>query len=296
MERVNFGSEIKRQILCLSIKSPCCKNSFITGTTVFAKSRKNEFTEPLAQYIEKLTSKKRRAFFDELENVGYYAEKNENGEKYPASGGRTCQYCHSMLMRGAFLVCGRASRNESELHLEMSMPNETAADIIKKSLLGALIEPKRATRRSEILLYYKKREAVSDFLSYIGAVTLSFELINDTILKETRAVANRQKNCDTTNIMKTLGAAERQTDAIMAIIEHGALNELPQPLRRTAQIRLENPIEPLDIITELHEGEITRSGVNHRLARIVKYAEKKGYILKRSSKQSQRQIKQREKK
>ena len=287
MESSNLGSEIKKQLLLLNIKTPCCKRSFITGTEIFAKNRKNEFTELIAQYKERMQSRKKREFFDEQENVGYVVCE-EYGDKYPISKGRTCQYCQAMLIRGAFLVCGRANKSEKDLHLEMSMPNELAADTLSDILTQLDIEPKRARRRSELLLYYKKRDSVSEFLAYIGAVTLSFDMINDTIVNQTRRVANRQKNCDTTNIMRTLDAANRQSEAINAIIEKGSLDELPLSLRKTARIRLENPIESLDVITELHDEEITRSGVNHRLARIVKFAEKKGYVLKKSAKRSVR--------
>ena len=281
MEKSNFGSEIKKQLLQLTIKSPCCKSSFISGTEIFAKNRRNEFTDPLAEYKERLTSKKKRSFFDEQENVGYLVGE-EYGEKYPISRGRTCQYCKAMLLRGAFLVCGRANKTEKDIHLELSMPNERAADVLSDILTEIDLEPKKARRRSELLLYYKKRDTVSELVAYIGAVTVSFDMINDGIVRQTRSVANRQKNCDTTNIMRTLAAAERQSEAINAIIEKGSLDELPLPLRTTARIRLENPIESLDVITELHDEAITRSGVNHRLARIVKFAEKKGYVLKNS--------------
>ncbi|MBR2473743.1 MAG: DNA-binding protein WhiA [Clostridia bacterium] len=278
MARINFGSEIKKQLLLLNIKSPCCKKSFITGAEIFAKSRKNEFTEALSEYKERLQSKKKRAFFDEQVDIGYQRAE-ENAEVFPVSHGRVCQYCHAAMLRGAFMVCGRASRGENDIHLEMSMPSERAASVVAQSLAELGIEPKKTVRRGEILLYYKKREAVSDFIAYIGAVSLSFDIINDSIIKERRAVANRQKNCDTTNIMKSLSAAERQTAAISAIIAHGALDELPINLRETAMIRLENPIESLDEITELHRGEISRSGVNHRLARIIEFAKKKGYNI-----------------
>jgi hypothetical protein len=65
LAKSNFGSEIKKQLLALNIKSPCCKRSFITGTEVFAKSRKNEFTDALEEYKARLSAKKKRAFFDE---------------------------------------------------------------------------------------------------------------------------------------------------------------------------------------------------------------------------------------
>ena len=78
--------------------------------------------------------------------------------------------------------------------------------------------------------------------------------------------------------MKAVDAAARQTEAINAIMTHGSLSELPPALRETAVIRLENPIEPLEVLAGLHGGGISKSGVYHRLNKIVAYAEKKGYI------------------
>jgi DNA-binding protein WhiA len=97
-------------------------------------------------------------------------------------------------------------------------------------------------------------------------------------MSELRTSVNRQRNCDTGNIQKTVDAAMRQTEAIKAIMEFGSLKDLSATLRQTAEIRLAHPMESLDYITELHGGEMSRSGVNHRLRKIVQYAEKMGYL------------------
>ncbi len=274
----SFSNEIKDQLLSCDIKSECCKNSFICGSTVFVGHRKNRYTETVQRYCEELRSKKRRKrFFDDQSESGYVSV-TENGVTYPVPSKRVCQSCAQHLMRGAFIVCGRASKGNSGLHLEAVMPNEKCAELIVKLLSDASISPKQTVRRGEHLIYYKRSESIQDFLAYIGAVTASFELMNDTIFKEIRLSANRQKNCDTTNIIRAVDAANRQTEAIRAIIAHGDLEKLSPQLRETAQIRLDNPIEPLEVITELHESGISRSGVNHRLNKIVEIAIKKGYL------------------
>lgn len=273
----SFSNEIKDNLLTLEIKSECCKNSFICGSTVFAGKRKNKYTEAVRRYCEGLRFKKRKRFFDDQNESGYVSV-TENGMTYPAPSKRVCPSCAQHLMRGAFIVCGRASRSKTGLHLEAVMPNEKCSDLVVNLLSEASIPPKKTVRRGEHLIYYKKSEAIQDFLAYIGAVTASFELMNDTIFKEIRSSANRQKNCDTTNVIRAVDAANRQSEAIRAIIEHGDFDKLSPQLRETAQIRLENPIEPLEIITELHESGISRSGVNHRLSKIVEIAIKKGYL------------------
>ena len=274
----NLGDKVKRELLGLQIKSPCCKSSFKTGVTVFAKSRKNKFTDELDEYVGKLSRQKKKSFFGEDEGVGYLVAE-ESGHKYP-SGGKTCQYCQSMLLRGAFLVCGRASvaTNNKGMHVEMAVPDGKNAEILSEILASVGLEPKRSVRRGETLLYYKKRETIYDFLAYIGAVTLSFDLMNEEIMSERKAVAQRQTICDTTNIKRSLDAAGKQVAAIKAIKKRGAFDELPPTLKETAIIRLENPSESLDGITELHSGGLSRSAVNRRLHKIIEWAHKKGYI------------------
>lgn len=271
---------IKRQLLTQRINTPCCKRSFLTGAEVFEKSRRNDFTDALDEMKIKLSKKKKNSFFEEPEDIGYMVAC-ENGEKYPMFiPGKTCQHCHSYLLRGAFLACGRASESAEGYHIELPVPNENTLKMVMGGFGAVKISPKTAIRRGERIVYLKKRDSVADFIAYIGAHSVSIDISLSSIEKRFRADANRQKNCDTTNIMRSVSAAERQVAAIRAIEAHGALDKLPPGLRETAVIRLENQIESLDEITALHGDGISRSGVNHRLAKIIEFAEKNGYIVK----------------
>lgn len=270
---------IKRQLLAQRINTPCCKRSFLTGAEVFEKSRRNDFSDALEEMKKRLSKKKKNSFFDEPEDIGYLVA-SENGERYPITYGKTCQHCHACLLSGAFLACGRASESDEGYHIELPVPNEKTLDAVMGGFGAVKIAPKTAVRRGERIVYLKKRDSVADFIAYIGAHSVSLDISLSSIEKRFRADANRQKNCDTTNIMRSVSAAERQVAAIRAIEAHGALDKLPPGLRETAVIRLENQIESLDEITALHGDGISRSGVNHRLAKIIEFAEKNGYIVK----------------
>lgn len=281
-ESITFAEEIKKQLLTLSIKPECCKSSFICGVETFARKRKNAFTEAIDDYVAHLRSRKRRSFFDENAVKGY-VKAERDGEVYPEKSAMVCENCLPCLIRGAFLVSGRASKSEENLHLEMVMPSMAAADAVTELLGGMGLKPKFTVRRGEKLLYYKKADTVEDLLSFIGAQSASFEIMNDVIIKAIRCSANRQKNCDTTNLKRAVDAAALQLKAINSIIaSEGGLDGLSAALRETAAIRLENPIESLEEITDLHIDRISRSGVNHRLNKIVGYAVSKGYIDKGS--------------
>ncbi len=279
-EKVTFAEEIKKQLLALQVKPECCKSSFICGVETFERRRKNAFYDEIAEYVEHLKSKKRRSFFDENAVKGYL-KTEKDGAVFPEESGMVCENCLSHLIRGVFLVAGRASKTEKSLNLEMVMTGNSAAKAVSELLKNVGLEPKITERRGEVLLYYKKADTVEDFLSFIGAQNASFEIMNDVILKAIRCSANRQKNCDTTNLRKAVEAASLQLSAINSILENeGSLDGLSLSLRETAKIRLENPIESLEEITDLHVDKISRSGVSHRLSKIVSYAVSKGYIGK----------------
>ena len=64
-----------------------------------------------------------------------------------------------------------------------------------------------------------------------------------------------------------------QIAAILKIKEKKGLDSLPDGLRQMAEIRLENPDSSLGELSEMFETPISRSGVNHRLSRLVKIAQ-----------------------
>ena len=107
----------------------------------------------------------------------------------------------------------------------------------------------------------------------MGAGKSMFDMMNVKIVKEIRNTANRKANCDAANIEKTVAAASPQIAAILKIKEKKGLDSLPDGLRQMAEIRLENPDSSLGELSEMLETPISRSGVNHRLSRLVKIAQ-----------------------
>ena len=96
---------------------------------------------------------------------------------------------------------------------------------------------------------------------------------SDLILKEMRNSVNRQVNCETANINKTVNAAVKQIEDIKFIQEKGRLQELPDNLYEMAQVRLEHPEAPLKELGAYLNPPVGKSGVNHRLRKISEIAE-----------------------
>jgi len=83
---------------------------------------------------------------------------------------------------------------------------------------------------------------------------------------------NRQVNCETANIKKTVSAASRQTADIQYIHDTIGIGNLSENLSQIAKLRLENPEVTLKELGEMLEPPIGKSGVNHRLRKLSEIA------------------------
>ena len=183
--------------------------------------------------------------------------------------------CIRCFLRGAFIAHGTVSEPQKGYHLEYRFKSASRAAFVYKYLTDQGIEPKIINRKSGtgVGLYYKNSSALEDVLTYLGAVRCVFDLINVKIEREIRNSVNRGTNCVAGNIAKSVNAAQKQTAAISFLDEAGKLSMLPDELFETAKLRLENPSMSLAELARSHEPPISKSGLNHRLSKIIEVAE-----------------------
>ncbi len=93
------------------------------------------------------------------------------------------------------------------------------------------------------------------------------------IYKSVRNKVNRQINSETANSNKTALASAKQLAAIDKIKKTKGMSYLSDDLRELAQLRIDNPEFNLRELGEALSTPISRSGVNHRLMRIMEIAE-----------------------
>ena len=62
--------------------------------------------------------------------------------------------------------------------------------------------------------------------------------------------------------------------AIEYLRDNGLLDKLPEDVRKTASLRYDNPQASLSELSEMSMPKLTKSGMNHRLKRIVEFADK----------------------
>ena len=157
----------------------------------------------------------------------------------------------------------------------MAKMNRTRKDLLEllNGLEAAELQPALISRKGSYMVYLKGGDAITDLLTFMGAQSGPLELIQVRIMKDLRNDVNRRSNCETANIMKTANAAAVQCIAIERIERFLGLSQLSPELRELAELRMENPEMSLRELGENLSKPISRSGVNHRIQRLLEIAD-----------------------
>ncbi|UUX32916.1 DNA-binding protein WhiA [Fundicoccus culcitae] len=179
-------------------------------------------------------------------------------------------------LRGAFLAGGSVNNPEtSSYHLEIYSSYESHNEDICQMMNDFNLNAKTIHRRNGYITYIKEAEKISDFLGIIGANRALLKFEDVRIVRDMRNSVNRLVNCENANLNKVIDASQRQLEAIKQIDAHQGISTLPDKLRVMAQFRLENPDLSLKELGEqIPGGPISKSGVNHRLRKIIEIADK----------------------
>lgn len=177
-----------------------------------------------------------------------------------------------VYVREAFLKGGSVNDPNKDYHLEIACDTRKKVLELNEILNTFSIKSKIIKREKKYILYLKEGEEISKFLAFIGAnqAVIRFEEIR--VVKETRNDINRKVNCETANINKVVNAAVTQIENIKYIQKRHKFNQLTEPLKEIAQLRLENPESSLEELGKMLEPPISKSGVNHRMKKIEEFA------------------------
>ena len=226
--------------------------------------------------------------------VDCYVQR-ENGEFFTgiARGAVEKECCLKSFVKGAFLGCASANivikdmndlkKHTGGYHLEFVFSSMTMAGDFAHILSEYQIHAKVMQRKKVFVTYIKEAELVSDVLALVEANSAVLTLQNEFAVREVRNNLNRQLNCMNSNLEKMVEASLKQIEAIEYIRDTVGLESLPATLYELCLLRLANPEENYENLSKLMTEPLTKSGVNHRLRKILKIAEK----LQRTQKQEE---------
>lgn len=189
--------------------------------------------------------------------------------------------CKRAFLQGLVVACGSVvipvadndlgeNKSGAKYHMELRFSDEDFANAVKQ--LYEDIPFRLAHRKNCVILYLKDSEVIADTLVYLNAMSAKLKLENIIIGRSIRNTANRQRNCISANIDKSVNAGLRQTEAIELLKKKGLFDSLPQNLKDAAVVREQNPDATLDEIAS--KLGVSKSGANHRLAKLTELAER----------------------
>ncbi|MDD3767089.1 MAG: DNA-binding protein WhiA [Eubacteriales bacterium] len=288
---MSFASKVKNEVSKLELEEICCTRSELVGIICFGAQIFGDIIKINTEH--ECVAMRMCTLLERLYNYKTEPAKSPSGIYTVAVCGadalkflrdmrlasvpirlddeiirRPC--CKSAVARGAFLGSGSVSDPEKGYHLELVTGYYTLCKDFANILEYFGVGSKFINRKGNYVFYIKDSQQIQDFLAAIGAHSQMMEFVNVKIEKEVRNATNRLVNCETANAGKTAEAAVIQAMAIRHIDSKIGLESLPPQLVEVARLRLEN--------AEASMGELaakigmTKSGVNHRMRKILKIA------------------------
>lgn len=297
---MSFGSDMKEELCQIPLEQlPCphCLQAESLGVLLYCSTfsytniRINTPSEPFAQRLPSLfqlafgvtlnplvTSTQKKSFV--IDDPVSLKKIYEQLEYDPEAVSCHIQFalleepcCRLSFCRGAFLAGGSVTNPEKQYHLELV----TCHSAVNRELPALLHEsdfaPKTSQRKGHFICYFKQSIHIQQFMSAIGA-PLSAQKVGEAKTQKllTRSV-NRQVNCDAANLEKAVDAAQSQIKSIRFLESQQLLEDLPEKLKETAKLRLENPHCTLTELADFFSPPLSKSALNHRLRKLMALAQ-----------------------
>lgn len=297
MSELTFSGRVKKELCSVKNMKDCCKKAECYGAMLFfrtfrydeiafkteydfcAERFKSLAGEVLDAPLKIQRSREKNGLYSgkiEKELCGGISEFFFHSKKDPFlcinRGNIDGDCCVAAFIRGVFLSAGSITSPEKEYHLEFKVGYKRLANDLVTFIGDYLTSPKITTRKSSYVVYYKDSAAIEDIIAFMGGQLSAMDFMQAKMLKEMRNNVNRTTNCITANISKTLSAVSRQKKAIEIIENAGGLELLPPSLYEVAVLRKQNEDASLSELCEMLEEKLSRSGLNHRLEKIIQIA------------------------
>lgn len=181
--------------------------------------------------------------------------------------------CKKAFLKGVFLGSGCIVNPNSDYHFEVTTKLKSYANFVCQIMNEFSLSPKIIKRNSNYVVYIKESDQIAVLLAVLGANKALLEYENIRIGKSIKNDINRTVNCETANLTKIVEAAVKQQEAIAKLKKTNKFASLNDKLKEIANLRLKYPEDSLDELKEKCSYKISKSGVYHRLNKIVKLAE-----------------------
>lgn len=179
------------------------------------------------------------------------------------------------FITGAFLGGGSCTvpskSTKTGFHLQFYLSDSSLAEDLSEMLVEEDILPKTIEHGVSHVVYVNSKEAISDFLSYVGAFNALNKLDKIVDKRDSANKANRINNCSSGNKARTAAAAAVQLKQICEIDSLVGIESLSEELSSLAKARLNRPEASLKEIAD--ELGLTKSSVSRRMKKLTEIYE-----------------------
>ena len=304
---MSFTSDIRDELGGLSIKPLCCRRAYLYGLlygasvegerveatfpvtkdalyrphehavtlihTLFSRTAEVTSVTRGAHRYARVAFSFKQAAKDLSALAGLPAEEAET-ETLHRTLRFKCDGCGGHFLRGLFVAAGTVNDPEKSYHFEIKIPDDGRVEPVRILFSEAGYVPGRTSRNGTAGLFFKSGTDIQEVLAHLGATASVFHFFNAQIERSIRNDENRATNCVTENISRAIKTGSKQLAAIEFLETHDLLPSLSDDLQFTARLRLNNPDITLAELAELHFPPITKSGLYHRLEKIMAFYEK----------------------
>ncbi len=183
---------------------------------------------------------------------------------------RTC--CMRSFLRGAMLGAGTVTQPDKGYHLDLTVKDDALEILVAKCLKRFDLPAQKSRRKGVDIFFFTQSEQMITLLTVLGAHQAVIKLEDLRIRREVLGKVNRAMNCDTANLQKQMNASDQQIEQIVKLISSDRFQSLPLSLQEIAKARIHAPDASLQELGEMLSPPIGKSGVNHRMRRLMEFA------------------------
>jgi DNA-binding protein WhiA len=295
---MSFSGQVKAELCRVPLNRPCCALAEAYGVLLYANcfsAREIRIITASPEFAQRLPKLWKRAFssgFDAVsggrgggKHIFLITDPQKIAAIFAAYGydaARALAHhinlgvleeacCRAAFLRGAFLAGGSITDPEKRYHLELVTDHKNVSGEAFSILLEMGFSPKDTVRAGHYVLYFKQSEAIEDLFTTLGAPGSAMAIMSAKVEKDMRNAVNRRVNCDSANADKIVSAAQAQLDRIRELEREIGLDNLPPELAQVALLRVANPEASLSDLAALSDPPVTKSGINHRLRKLMAY-------------------------
>ncbi|MBR2751653.1 MAG: DNA-binding protein WhiA [Clostridiales bacterium] len=173
------------------------------------------------------------------------------------------------ILRGAFLARGSYSDPQKKSRIEILCRTDAFVKPLILLFHAENIEPSTRVSDTTWAIYFKKTDAISDFLVILGAVRQMMELQNVRAQREVNRMVASTVNLDNWTMKQQADASARRTKQLQALLASDKAGRIPKELLDVARLHIDNPGLSLEELGKLMNPPISKSGMNHRLRKLV---------------------------